>query len=167
MRSHILRQINATKEFSNPSDIYATEQTIALFLRVQTRWSILSIIHSLSVHNELKVYAILHKTERNEDMVEKLTGTQIETLLRNVDGWAKVKDREAIYKHFQFPDFVSAFSWMTRVAMVAEKMDHHPEWSNVYNKVEVNLITHSEGGITKLDIDLAQKIDTINNSIKS
>ena len=56
---------------------------------------------------------------------------------------------------------------MTEVAITAETMDHHPEWSNVYNKVEVNLITHSEGGITKLDIDLAKKIDTINNSIKS
>lgn len=159
MRSRILRQINATKEFSNPSDIYATEQTIGLFLRVQTRWSILSIIRSPSVHNELKVYAILHKTERNEDMVEKLTGTQIETLLRNVDGWAKVKDREAIYKHFQFPDFVSAFSWMTRVAMVAEKMDHHPEWFNVYDRVEVTLATHEVEGLSQRDFELARLMD--------
>jgi 4a-hydroxytetrahydrobiopterin dehydratase len=105
------------------------------------------------------VYAILHKTERNEDMVEKLTGTQIETLLRNVDGWAKVKDREAIYKHFQFPDFVSAFSWMTRVAMVAEKMDHHPEWFNVYDRVEVTLATHEVEGLSQRDFELARLMD--------
>ena len=109
----------------------------------------------------MKASAILRKTERNEDMVEKLTGTQTETRLRNVDGWTKVKDREAIYKHFEFPDFISAFSWMTRVAMVAEKMDHHPEWLNVYNKVEVTLATHDVEGLSERDFELARLMDTV------
>ena len=130
------------------------------YLRVQIRWSILSIIPSLSVHHELKASAILRKTERNEDMVEKLTATQPETRLRNVDGWTKVKDREAIFKHFEFRDFISAFSWMTRVAMAAEKMDHHPEWLNVYNKVEVTLATHDVEGLSQRDFELARLMDT-------
>ena len=85
--------------------------------------------------------------------------------LKELDDWNIVKGR--LSKEFKFKGFTQAFGFMTEVAITAETMDHHPEWSNVYNKVEVNLITHSEGGITKLDIDLAQKIDTINNSIKS
>ena len=94
-------------------------------------------------------------------MVEKLTGFQIEILLGNVDGWTKVKDREAIYKHFEFPAFISAFSWMTRVAMAAEKMDHHPEWLNVYNKVEVTLATHDVEGLSERDFELAHLMDAV------
>ena len=69
-------------------------------------------------------------------------------------------------KEFKFKNFNQAFGFMTQVAIAAEVMDHHPEWSNVYNKVEVNLVTHSEGGITMLDIELANKIENIDNSIK-
>ena len=63
-------------------------------------------------------------------------------------------------KVFKFSDFAQAFEFMSLVAIIAETMDHHPEWSNVYNKVEINLVTHSEGGITQLDIDLANKIES-------
>ena len=94
-----------------------------------------------------------------------LTNSELNEVLKELDGW-KIVDNQ-LSKEFKFKGFIQAFGFMTEVAITAETMDHHPEWSNVYNKVEVNLITHSEGGITKLDIDLAQKIDTINNSIKS
>lgn len=94
-----------------------------------------------------------------------LSDTQLEKHLKDLKEW-KIKDGK-LFKEFKFLDFDKAFEFMSLVAIMAEAMDHHPEWSNVYNKVEVNLITHSEGGITKLDIDLAQKIDAINNSIKS
>ena len=66
-----------------------------------------------------------------------------------------------IEKSFVFNDFISAFGFMTKVALLAEKNDHHPEWSNVYNKVHIRLNTHSEGGLTQKDIDLAKKIDQI------
>ncbi len=66
----------------------------------------------------------------------------------------------AIEKEFVFTDFNQAFAFMTRVALQSEKMDHHPEWSNKYNKVHIKLTTHSAGGITKLDIDLANKLDS-------
>ena len=94
-----------------------------------------------------------------------LSNKQLNENLKELDDWNIVKGR--LSKEFKFKGVTQAFGFMTEVAITAETMDHHPEWSNVYNKVEVNLITHSEGGITKLDIDLAQKIDTINNSIKS
>ena len=92
-------------------------------------------------------------------MVEKLSGPLLEELLATLDGWIKVKDREAIYKQFVFTDFNSAFGWMARIALAAEKMDHHPEWFNVYNRVDVTLATHDVKGLSERDIKLAKMMD--------
>lgn len=92
-------------------------------------------------------------------MVEKLSGPLLKELLATLDGWAKVKDREAIYKQFVFSDFNSAFGWMARIALAAEKMDHHPEWFNVYNRVDVTLATHDVKGLSERDIKLAKVMD--------
>ncbi len=89
----------------------------------------------------------------------KLTIEELKTALRRLPDWELAKDREAIRRKFQFADFDAAFAFMTRVALLAAKMDHHPEWSNVYNKVEVTLATHDAGGVTQKDIDLAAAMD--------
>ena len=86
-----------------------------------------------------------------------LSDTQLESGLKELTDWS-FRD-EKLFKEFKFLDFAQAFEFMSLVAIVAETMDHHPEWSNVYNSLEINLVTHSEGGITQLDIDLAKKID--------
>lgn len=75
------------------------------------------------------------------------------------NGWAEVEGRDAIEKEFVFRNFVEAFGWMTRVALVAEKMNHHPEWSNVYKTVQVTLTTHDAGGLSDLDVKLATIMD--------
>ena len=91
-------------------------------------------------------------------MAEKLTDrAALAPLLES--GWAEVEGRDAIAKTFRFRDFNEAFGWMCRVALVAEKMDHHPEWSNVYRTVEVTLSTHDAGGLTDLDVRLARAMD--------
>ena len=74
-------------------------------------------------------------------------------------GWAVVDGRDAIVKEFRFADFIEAWGFMSRVALIAEKMNHHPEWSNVYNRVEVTLTTHDAGGLSALDVELAEKMD--------
>ena len=74
-------------------------------------------------------------------------------------GWKAVDGRDAIAKKFRFEDFNAAFGFMTRVALMADKMDHHPEWSNVYNKVDVVLTTHDAGGVTDKDVELAAFMD--------
>jgi 4a-hydroxytetrahydrobiopterin dehydratase len=91
-------------------------------------------------------------------MVEKLTKEARETELAPLfaDGWELVAGRDAIERHFKFKTFNQAFGWMTRVAMYAEKWNHHPEWSNVYNRVNVVLTTHSADGLSELDIKLAK-----------
>ena len=89
----------------------------------------------------------------------KLTIEELKGALRRLPDWQLAKDREAITRKFQFVDFDAAFSFMTRVALLASKMDHHPEWSNVYNRVEVTLATHDEGGVTPKDIQLATAMD--------
>jgi len=76
-------------------------------------------------------------------------------------GWQMVEGRDAITKRYVFGDFNEAFGWMTRVALVAEHMNHHPEWSNVYKTVEVTLTTHDQGGLSNLDVALASKMDRI------
>ena len=76
-------------------------------------------------------------------------------------GWALTEGREALKKSFRFKDFSAAFGWMTRAAMAAEKLDHHPEWANVYNRVEVTLTTHDAGGLTELDVELARAMDAL------
>lgn len=76
-------------------------------------------------------------------------------------GWEVEGDRDAITKTYVFADFSEAFGWMTRAALIAEKMDHHPEWFNVYKTVKVTLSTHDAGGLTQLDIDLANGLDAL------
>jgi 4a-hydroxytetrahydrobiopterin dehydratase len=92
-------------------------------------------------------------------MAAKLAGDERRTILGSLKGWREVEGRDAIAKTFSFKDFNEAFGWMTRVALFAEKMDHHPEWSNVYKTVEVTLSTHSAGGVTEKDIALARAMD--------
>src|SRR4051794_24397590 len=92
---------------------------------------------------------------------EKLTGAARKTALGKLSGWGEVAGRDAITKKFVFGDFNAAFGFMTRAALIAEKMDHHPEWSNVYKTVEVTLSTHDAGGVTELDVQLAEAMDRI------
>lgn len=82
-----------------------------------------------------------------------------EAALSQLQGWSAVEGRDAISKTFRFADFNQAFGWMTRVALAAEKLDHHPEWFNVYNRVEVLLATHDADGVTELDVTLAKLMD--------
>lgn len=78
-----------------------------------------------------------------------------------LSGWAAGDGRDAIEKSFEFRDFSEAWAFMSRVALKAEALDHHPEWFNVYNRVEVTLSTHSAGGVTELDVQLAKYIDGV------
>lgn len=89
-------------------------------------------------------------------MAEKLDTEARAAELMNLEGWDEVEGRDAITKTFTFKDFNQAFGFMTRVALKAERMDHHPEWFNVYNRVDVTLSTHDAGGLTMRDIKLAQ-----------
>ena len=82
-------------------------------------------------------------------------------MLKLSAGWAYVPGRDAIHKSFKFEDFSEAFGFMVRVALVAEKMDHHPEWFNVYNKVDVTLTSHDAGGVTQKDLTLAKAMDSL------
>ena len=90
---------------------------------------------------------------------EKLSAEQCDEYLTSLVGWELVGKREAIRKRFQFRDFSRAFGWMARVALMAEKLDHHPEWNNVYGRVDVVLSTHDAGGLTDLDFRLARFMD--------
>lgn len=94
-------------------------------------------------------------------MPVKLTAEERNTALAELAGWDAMEGRDAITKAFVFTDFNAAFGFMTRVALVAEKMDHHPEWANVYKTVTVTLSTHDAGGVTARDIALAQAMDRI------
>ena len=94
-------------------------------------------------------------------MAQKLTADARKSALAKLAGWSDVAGRDAIAKKFTFKDFNQAFGFMTRAALVAEKMDHHPEWFNVYKTVEVTLSTHDAGGVTELDIKLAVEMDRL------
>ncbi len=96
-------------------------------------------------------------------MATKLTDEQRDNELVRLfsGGWAMVYGRDAITRTFKFKSFSAAFGWMTRVAMVAEQMNHHPEWSNTYNCVEVVLATHSIDGLSELDLEMARVMDDI------
>ncbi|HEX5125122.1 MAG TPA: 4a-hydroxytetrahydrobiopterin dehydratase [Rhodocyclaceae bacterium] len=89
----------------------------------------------------------------------KLDDRELALALAGLPDWRLLDDRAAISRQFRFKDFNAAFSFMCRVAMMAEKLDHHPEWSNVYNRVDVVLSTHDANGITELDVKLAQFCD--------
>lgn len=97
-------------------------------------------------------------------MAQKLDTTARMSAIAKLNGWSDVSGRDAITKKFTFKNFNEAFGFMTRVALVAEKMDHHPEWSNVYKTVDVTLSTHDAGGLTELDIKLAEAMDKIAGS---
>lgn len=96
-------------------------------------------------------------------MTERLSDETRDTLLEPLfqTGWAMTEGRDGIHKSFQFANFVEAFGWMTRVAIWAEKWDHHPEWFNVYKTVDVTLTTHDVGGLSTLDAKLARKMDSL------
>ncbi len=94
-------------------------------------------------------------------MAEKLTADARKQAIGKLKGWSEVNGRDAIAKTFTFRDFNEAFGFMTRVALVAEKNDHHPEWRNVYKTVEVVLSTHDAGGVTEKDIALAEAMNRI------
>lgn len=94
-------------------------------------------------------------------MAKALAGKERAAALAKLAGWSEVKGRDAIHKTFTFRDFNAAFAFMTRAALMAEKMDHHPEWSNVYRTVVVTLSTHDAGGLTEKDVTLAQFMNTI------
>jgi len=94
-------------------------------------------------------------------MAERLSAEARTTALQGLPGWSEVVGREAITRSFTFKDFNEAFGFMSRVALVAEKNDHHPEWRNVYRTVEVVLATHDAGGVTARDIDLANAMNAI------
>jgi 4a-hydroxytetrahydrobiopterin dehydratase len=89
----------------------------------------------------------------------RLNDDQRAAALANLTGWTLASDREAITKTFVFKDFNEAFGFMSRVALLAEKLDHHPEWSNVYKTVIVTLTTHDAGGLTELDLRMAKAMD--------
>ena len=91
----------------------------------------------------------------------KLSAQEIESSLQGLSGWSHDPSAAVLRRSFSFRDFGEAFGFMTRVALAAEKADHHPEWSNVWNRVDIALTTHSAGGITRKDLDLAKSIDEI------
>ena len=92
---------------------------------------------------------------------QKLSPDARKAALARLSGWSEAEGRDAIAKKFTFKDFNAAFGFMTRAALVAEKMDHHPEWFNVYKTVEVTLSTHDAGGVTELDVKLAEAMGRI------
>ena len=92
-------------------------------------------------------------------MIGKLTEEQRAAALAELPEWTVVAEPDGISRRFVFRDFVAAFGFMTRVAILAEKADHHPEWSNVYNRVDIVLTTHDAGGLSPRDIDLARAVD--------
>ena len=92
-------------------------------------------------------------------MIKKLDPAERAAALAALPKWGAVKDRDAIFRSITFADFNAAFAFMSRVALKAEKMDHHPEWFNVYNRVDITLATHECGGLSSRDIDMARFID--------
>jgi 4a-hydroxytetrahydrobiopterin dehydratase len=94
-------------------------------------------------------------------MTAKLSGKARGDALATLKGWSEVQGRDAIQKSLKFADFNQAWGFMARVALAAEKADHHPEWSNVYNRVEIVLSTHDAGGLSDKDVALARFIDSL------
>ncbi len=90
-----------------------------------------------------------------------LTPAEIDLALIKLNGWEKSAAKPAIEKSFRFKNFVEAFGFMTKVALLAEKLDHHPEWSNVYRNLTIVLTTHDSGGVTELDVTLATHIESL------
>lgn len=95
-------------------------------------------------------------------MVKKLTSQEKESFLKKHAQWKAVDGRDAIKRTFTFANFNEAFGFMTSIALMAEKMNHHPEWFNVYNRVEITLTTHDAGGVSERDIKMAEFIESLN-----
>lgn len=93
--------------------------------------------------------------------IPQLTDAERDAALAGLPDWALRDDKLAIVRKFRFADFGEAFAFMTRVALIAEKADHHPEWSNVYNRVEITLTTHDAGGLSRRDVAMATAIDAL------
>lgn len=93
--------------------------------------------------------------------IPQLTAAERDAALATISNWVLLSDRAAIARDFAFADFSEAFAFMTRVALLAESMDHHPEWSNVYNRVSIALTTHDAGGLSARDVKLAKAIDAL------
>jgi 4a-hydroxytetrahydrobiopterin dehydratase len=98
-------------------------------------------------------------------MAERLSDRDIEKALTGLDGWSVENGK--LSRNFKFANFIEAFGFMTRAAIEAEKMNHHPEWFNVYSKVSVQLVTHSADGITNFDLELARKMNALASSAAS
>ena len=93
--------------------------------------------------------------------IPELTKEERESWVKALKHWDETREGKAISRSFTFDDFSQAFAFMTRVAMIAECRDHHPEWSNVYNRVEVTLTTHDAGGLSLRDVNMAKEIDAL------
>ncbi|HVW53069.1 MULTISPECIES: 4a-hydroxytetrahydrobiopterin dehydratase [unclassified Trinickia] len=100
-------------------------------------------------------------------MIHKLTSEERATALASLPGWQAVAGRDAIHRQFKFADFNEAFGFMTRVALKAQEMNHHPEWFNVYHTVDITLSTHEANGVTERDVELARFIDGAARAIHS
>jgi len=92
-------------------------------------------------------------------MADRLSDDAVQKEMAKLTGWKQAENRSAITKTFQFKSFSQAWAFMSRVALLAEKMNHHPEWFNVYNRVDVTLSTHDAGGLSELDFKMAEKMD--------
>ncbi|XP_050530081.1 pterin-4-alpha-carbinolamine dehydratase [Daktulosphaira vitifoliae] len=108
-------------------------------------------------------FCFKYSTKVNKKMPSLLTNEQRDELLAPLfaNKWIMVKDRDAIYKEFLFSDFIEAFGFMSQVAIKSEKMNHHPEWFNVYNKIQVTLATHDVNGLSTNDVKLATFMDNL------
>jgi len=126
---------------------------------------LISIFLMYSYSNSLKFSSILISKRYNRITVLnsaiKLEEPEKSSLISSLSGWEKLDNRDAIKKVFKFDNFIDAFGFMTKSALIAEKLNHHPEWFNVYNKVEVTLSTHDCQGLSSLDIQLAREMDKI------
>ncbi len=98
-------------------------------------------------------------------MASLLSPDERSVLTIDLQQWSKLPNRDAITRSYQFKDFKEAFAFMTQCALMAEQMNHHPEWFNVWNRVEVTLSTHDAGGLTQLDLDLARSMDRYANAL--
>ena len=104
---------------------------------------------------------MVHGGQYSPAMISKLTGDVRRQALAALSGWTELTGRDAIFKSFQFRDFVEAWGFMSKVALAAEAANHHPEWFNVWNKVDITLSTHDAGGLSTRDIELAKRIDEL------
>ena len=106
-----------------------------------------------------KAYA--NPEQKDSTMIQKLSSKEIETAQKTIPQWVLNQEKDSITRNFEFGNFIEAWGFMSRVAILAEKYDHHPEWFNVYNQVRITLTTHDAGGLSKRDVELAVSIDAL------